>query len=54
MKPQPEAHKTRRRQSSSEPPLPKLAIELGPLLVFFAGNALAGIYAARPPSWWRR
>jgi intracellular septation protein len=25
--------------------LPKLAIELGPLLVFFAGNALAGIYA---------
>ncbi|MBC8013009.1 MAG: septation protein A [Methyloceanibacter sp.] len=25
--------------------LPKLAIELGPLLVFFAGNAVAGIYA---------
>jgi len=25
--------------------LPKLAIELGPLLVFFAGNAAAGIYA---------
>jgi intracellular septation protein len=25
--------------------LPKLAIELGPLLVFFAGNAIAGIYA---------
>jgi intracellular septation protein len=25
--------------------LPKLAIELGPLLVFFAGNATAGIYA---------
>jgi intracellular septation protein len=25
--------------------LPKLAIELGPLLIFFAGNALAGIYA---------
>jgi intracellular septation protein len=25
--------------------LPKLAIELGPLLVFFSGNAAAGIYA---------
>ena len=25
--------------------LPKLAIELGPLLVFFAGNAIGGIYA---------
>jgi intracellular septation protein len=25
--------------------LPKLAIELGPLLVFFGGNAVAGIYA---------
>jgi intracellular septation protein len=25
--------------------LPKLAIELGPLLVFFTGNALGGIYA---------
>lgn len=25
--------------------VPKLAIELGPLLVFFAGNAAAGIYA---------
>ena len=31
---------------SSQPALwPKLAIELGPLLVFFAGNALGGIYA---------
>ncbi len=31
---------------SSQPALwPKLAIELGPLLVFFAGNAVAGIYA---------
>jgi intracellular septation protein len=25
--------------------LPKLAIELGPLLIFFAGNAIGGIYA---------
>src|SRR3990170_3851906 len=32
--------------SASQPALvPKLAIELGPLLVFFAGNAVAGIYA---------
>jgi len=32
--------------ASSQPALwPKLAIELGPLLVFFAGNAVAGIYA---------
>lgn len=32
--------------SASQPALlPKLAIELGPLLVFFAGNAAAGIYA---------
>ena len=32
--------------ASSQPALlPKLAIELGPLLVFFAGNAMAGIYA---------
>ena len=32
--------------ASSQPALlPKLAIELGPLLVFFAGNAIAGIYA---------
>jgi intracellular septation protein len=29
---------------SSQGLLPKLAIELGPLLVFFAGNAVAGIY----------
>ena len=37
------------RPPSQRPPsrllLPKLAIELGPLLIFFAGNALAGIYA---------
>ena len=34
------------RPAASEPAmLPKLAIELGPLLIFFAGNALAGIYA---------
>ncbi|MGH6832645.1 MAG: inner membrane-spanning protein YciB, partial [Methyloceanibacter sp.] len=32
--------------ASSQPALlPKLAIELGPLLVFFGGNAVAGIYA---------
>jgi len=32
--------------ASAQPALlPKLAIELGPLLVFFAGNAIAGIYA---------
>jgi intracellular septation protein len=34
------------KQAATEPALlPKLAIELGPLLIFFAGNALAGIYA---------
>ena len=47
MKPPPE----RKAGSHAEPEaaqpalLPKLAIELGPLLVFFAGNAIAGIYA---------
>ena len=41
MKPQPNA-----KTASGEPPLPlKLAIELGPLLIFFGGNALYGIYA---------
>ncbi len=37
----------RRRSAAASQPalLPKLAIELGPLLVFFAGNAVAGIYA---------
>ena len=39
MKPQPET-------KAAEPPLPiKLAIELGPLLIFFGTNALYGIYA---------
>ncbi|MGH6791828.1 MAG: septation protein A [Methyloceanibacter sp.] len=41
MKQQPEA-----KVASAEPPLPiKLAIELGPLLVFFGTNAVYGIYA---------
>jgi intracellular septation protein len=41
MKPQPDA-----KTATAEPPLPlKLAIELGPLLIFFGGNALYGIYA---------
>lgn len=35
------------RAKPAEPPLPiKLAIELGPLLVFFAANFAAGIYVA--------
>ena len=39
----PEANKAR----PAEPPTPlKLAIDLGPLLLFFAANAAAGIYAA--------
>ena len=43
MKPQPDA---KTAAASNEPPLPmKLAIELGPLLVFFGTNALYGIYA---------
>ena len=34
------------KDAAATPPLlPKLAIELGPLLVFFAANAVAGIYA---------
>jgi len=37
---------TQAEHADSQPALlPKLAIELGPLLVFFAGNAIAGIYA---------
>jgi intracellular septation protein len=46
MKRQPE-RKTAPRAKAAQagPPLvPKLAIELGPLLVFFAGNAAGGIY----------
>jgi intracellular septation protein len=46
MKRQPE-RKTAARAKAAQagPPLvPKLAIELGPLLVFFAGNAAGGIY----------
>jgi intracellular septation protein len=36
----------RAKQAAPQPAvLPKLAIELGPLLVFFGGNAVAGIYA---------
>ena len=47
MKPPPERKVgTHAKQAASQPALlPKLAIELGPLLVFFAGNAIAGIYA---------
>jgi intracellular septation protein len=34
------------KPAATEPALlPKLAIELGPLLIFFAGNAIGGIYA---------
>jgi intracellular septation protein len=46
MKPQPEpAPAISKAAASSEPALlPKLVIELGPLLVFFAGNAWGGIY----------
>ena len=47
MKPQLERNSALQiKEAPSQPALlPKLAIELGPLLVFFAGNALAGIYA---------
>jgi intracellular septation protein len=46
MKPPLERKAAPARQAATEPAvLPKLAIELGPLLIFFAGNALAGIYA---------
>jgi intracellular septation protein len=41
-----ERHGAPAKQAVPEPALlPKLAIELGPLLVFFTGNALGGIYA---------
>jgi intracellular septation protein len=47
MKPPPERKIVASGQAASSQPalLPKLAIELGPLLVFFIGNAVAGIYA---------
>jgi len=47
MKPPPERKVVPSGQTASPQPAlwPKLAIELGPLLVFFAGNAVAGIYA---------
>ena len=46
MKPPPERKVVTAEAQSVQPALvPKLAIELGPLLVFFAGNALGGIYA---------
>jgi intracellular septation protein len=47
MKPPPERKAGARAGHADSQPalLPKLAIELGPLLVFFAGNAIAGIYA---------
>jgi intracellular septation protein len=47
MKPPPERTAgAQAEQAGSQPALlPKLAIELGPLLVFCAGNATAGIYA---------
>jgi intracellular septation protein len=47
MKPPPERKAGAQAQHAASQPalLPKLAIELGPLLVFFAGNAIAGIYA---------
>ena len=47
MKPQPERKVGAQAEHAAAQPalLPKLAIELGPLLVFFAGNAIAGIYA---------
>jgi intracellular septation protein len=47
MKRQPEPKAIMAGETSSEPALPmKLLIELGPLLVFFAGNAVGGIYVA--------
>ncbi len=48
--PQPETEPTTKTPANSKPEEPaqsvlaKLAIELGPLLVFFGGNAAAGIY----------
>ena len=44
MKPQLKSSTVAQGESSEPALLPKLAIELGPLLVFFAGNAVAGIY----------
>lgn len=45
MKPQPDSETVVAKGASDEPAvLPKLAIELGPLLVFFGGNALGGIF----------
>ena len=46
MKPQPESKPGVAEGAASTEPavLPKLAIELGPLLVFFAGNAWGGIF----------
>ncbi len=47
MKRQPEPDAIMAGERSSEPALPmKFLIELGPLLVFFAGNAIGGIYVA--------
>jgi len=48
MKPQPEPKAVVMKSAASTEPalLPKLAIELGPLLIFFAANYAAGIYAA--------
>jgi intracellular septation protein len=47
MKPPPERKAGAQGEPADSQPalLPKLAIELGPLLVFFAGNDIAGIYA---------
>ena len=45
--PRPPKFRRLARAKPAEPPLPiKLAIELGPLLVFFAANFAAGIYVA--------
>ncbi len=73
MKPQPETEpmaKAAKAAAASKPEAPeqsvaaKLAIELGPLLIFFGGNAAAGIYAGTAAfmvatvlslgfAWWR-
>jgi intracellular septation protein len=46
MKPQPEAKAATSEPASTQPAvLSKLLIELGPLLVFFATNAIVGIFA---------
>lgn len=44
MKPQPERNSEREAAVPEQGVWSKLIIELGPLLVFFAGNAVAGIY----------